>query len=109
MKYVGQIGRHLKIRFHEHFRDFKYSNKKYKFATHLLENRHSISPMESVMETLHITNKCRMIYTLEGFYIFRENKLNNQINDKLTVKPNIIFETIVRKDPHRGLPFTANP
>ena len=41
--------------------------------------------------------------TLEKFYIFRETKLNNQINDKLAVKPNIIFDTIVQKDPHRGI------
>ena len=41
--------------------------------------------------------------TLENFYIFRETKLNNQNNEKLTVKPNIIFGTMVQKDPHRGL------
>jgi hypothetical protein len=45
-----------------------------------------------------------MMDTLEKFHIFRETKLNNQINDKLTVKLNIIFETIVRHDHHRGLP-----
>ena len=42
---------------------------------------------------------------VDCFYIFREtklNKLNNQLNDKLTVTHNIIFETIVREDPHRG-------
>jgi hypothetical protein len=60
------------------------------------------------METLHITDKGRMMDTLERFYIFRETKMNNQINDKLTVKPNIIFETIVQEDPHRGLPVTGN-
>jgi hypothetical protein len=49
-----------------------------------------------------------MMDTLERFYIFREKKLNNQINDKLTVKPNIIFETVVQEDPDRGLPFTGN-
>jgi len=30
----------------------------------------------------------------------------NQINDKLTVKPNIIFETIVQEDPHREITST---
>jgi hypothetical protein len=45
-----------------------------------------------------------MMDTLERFYIFRKTKLNNHINDKLIIKPNIIFETIFRKDPHRGLP-----
>jgi len=44
-----------------------------------------------------------MMDTLERFYIFWVTKINNQINDRLTIKPNIIFETIVQKDPHRGL------
>jgi hypothetical protein len=45
-----------------------------------------------------------MMDTPERFYIFQETKINNQINDMLTIKPNIIFETIVQEDPHRGLP-----
>lgn len=56
------------------------------------------------METIHIFNKGRMIDTLEKFYIFREIKLNIQLNEKLKIKPNIIFESIIRNDPHRGLP-----
>jgi hypothetical protein len=103
MKYVGQTERPFKVCFHEHFHDLKYGNRKSKSATHLLDNKHSIGPMESVMETPHITNKGRMMDTLERFYIFRETKHNNQINDKLTVKPNIVFETIVQSDPHSGL------
>jgi hypothetical protein len=43
-----------------------------------------------------------MMDTLERFYIFRETKCNNQINDKLTVKANKIFDTIVHEDPYRG-------
>jgi hypothetical protein len=42
--------------------------------------------------------------TFEKFYIFRETKLGNKINGRLTIKPNIIFETIVRHDHYRGLP-----
>ena len=41
--------------------------------------------------------------TIEKYYIFRETKLDNQINDKLAVRPNVIFETVVQKDPHRGI------
>jgi hypothetical protein len=58
------------------------------------------------METIHITNKGQMTDTLEKFHIFCETKLNNQINDKLTVKPNIIFDVIIRNVPHRGIPNT---
>jgi hypothetical protein len=30
-------------------------------------------------------------------------KFINQINDKLTVRENAIFETVIQKDPYRGL------
>jgi len=43
-----------------------------------------------------------MMDTLEKFYIYRETKTNSQINDRLTVKANAIFEPIVHKDHHRG-------
>ena len=48
--------------------------------------------------------KGKMMDTLEKYYIFRETKLNNQINDKLTIKQKSMFDTIVRHDHHRGLP-----
>jgi hypothetical protein len=83
MKYTGHTGRPFRIRFQEHFRDFKYSNGKSRFAAHLLENKHSIGPMDNIMETLHPTGKGRMMDTLERFYIFRENKRNNRINDRV--------------------------
>jgi len=60
--------------------------------------------MNDPQETLHTKSKGRMMDTLETFYIFRETKVNNQINDRLIIKPNILFETIVQKDHHRGLP-----
>jgi hypothetical protein len=56
-----------------------------------------------IMSTIHITNKGRLMDILEKFYIFRETKLDNQINDKLAVRPNIIFEIVVQKDPHRRI------
>jgi hypothetical protein len=84
MKYTGQRGGPFKIRFQEHFRDFKYGNGKSSFAQHLIDNRHGIGPMQDIMDIVHITRKGRMMDTLEKFYIFRETKLNNQINDKLT-------------------------
>jgi hypothetical protein len=59
--------------------------------------------MEDIGNTIHIPDKGRLMDTLEKFYIFPEMKLNHQINDKLAVKPNIIFYTIVQKDPHRGI------
>jgi len=100
--YTGQMGRPFKVRFQDNLRDFKYGNNKSKFAQHLLENRHAISPMENIMDIIHITNNAKMMDTLERFYIYKETKSNNQINDKLTVKANAIFETVIHKDPYGG-------
>jgi len=104
MRYIGQTARPFKVRFREHFHDFKYKNGKSRFAQHLTDNGHSIRWMEYIVETLRITSKGKMMDTLEKYYIFRETKLNKQINDKLIVKQNSIFDTTVRYDHHRGLP-----
>jgi hypothetical protein len=109
MRYIGQTGRPFETRYQEHLRDFKYNNYKSKFAQHILEKQHSIDKMENIMNVLHITDKDQIINTIEKYYIYRETKMNNQINDKLTVQPNAIFETIIRHDTHRGLQTAHDP
>jgi hypothetical protein len=59
--------------------------------------------MENIMDIIHITDKGRMMDTIEKYYIYKETKLNNQLNDRLAVQPNIIFETLVQQDSYRGL------
>ena len=39
-----------------------------------------------------------MLDTMEKFYIYKETKINNQINDKWTVRSNIIFDILVQND-----------
>jgi len=53
------------------------------------------------MEIVHVTKKSKMMDTLEGFHIYKETKAGNQINDRLTVRENAIFETVVQEDPYR--------
>jgi hypothetical protein len=74
-------------------------NNNSKFAQHLLENEHPIGFMEKAADIMQITSKGRMLDTSEKFYIYKETKRNNQINDKFTVKPNVIFDILVHKDP----------
>jgi hypothetical protein len=107
-KYTGQTGRPFKVRFQEHLRNFKYGNNRSKFAQHLLENKQEIGPMENIMHIIHVTNKGKMMDTLEKFYIYRETEANNQINDKLTVQNNAIFEIVVYEDPCRGIGSLTN-
>ena len=43
-----------------------------------------------------------MVNTFEGFHIHSETKLDNQINDKCTIKYNVIFDTIIQRNTSRG-------
>ena len=65
MTYTGQTGISFKTRFQEHVRDFKYNDRKWAFAQHLLDNGHSIGKMEDIMKVVHMKNKGRMLNTPE--------------------------------------------
>jgi hypothetical protein len=66
--------------------------------------------MEDIMDIIHITRNGKMMDAQESFHIYKETKANNQINDRLTVRKNAIFETIVQEDPYRGhaAPYQQN-
>jgi hypothetical protein len=55
------------------------------------------------MELIYTTSKGRLMDTIKKFYICNETHLNNQINDKDTVKFNAIYDIQVRKTHHRAL------
>jgi hypothetical protein len=78
------------------------------FSMVWLDRQYSIVEMENIMDVIHITHKGRMMDTIEKYYIYKETKLNNQINDKITGQPNVIFETLVQQDAHRGHGNTLN-
>jgi len=48
------------------------------------------------MNIIHYKRKGKMLDTLEKFYIYRETKNGNQINDRLTIESKPILETIVK-------------
>ena len=43
-----------------------------------------------------------MMATLEGFRIYKDAIAGNQISDRLTVRENAVFETVIQEDPYRG-------
>jgi hypothetical protein len=55
--------------------------------------------MENIMKPLLYTPKGILLDAWEKFYIFKETKANNQINDRLTVQHNPIFEAVLRNSP----------
>ena len=63
---------------------------------------HDFGPMENIMDVVQYTNKGRLMDTLEKFYIYELTCKGSQINDKLTIQRNPIFETVVRHFQHKG-------
>jgi len=61
--------------------------------------------MNEIMEVIHIKKKGKMLNTLEKFYIYKETKLGKQINDKLTIQSNQIYEVIIQQNSHRRRPL----
>jgi hypothetical protein len=57
--------------------------------------------MNTIMDTSYITTKGRMMNTIERFHIYKETLMNNQINEKYTVKHNIILDVITQHTPDR--------
>jgi hypothetical protein len=70
------------------------------FDYYLLDNNHSIAPIEEIIEVLQTTKKGRHVDTVEKFYMFKETRINNQSNEKNTVEPNARFEALL--GPYKG-------
>jgi hypothetical protein len=77
MKYVGQRDRSFHKRYKEHVHDFKYNIRKSSFATHLLDNNHSMGPIYEIMDILYTTGKCKFMDTVERFHIYSETRNTN--------------------------------
>jgi len=84
-KYTGQPGRPFRVRYCEHY-NFKYSNNRSTFTQHIINEGHSFGPVNEIMKVIHYERKEKMLDTLEKFYICRETKNGNQINDRLTYR-----------------------
>ena len=99
-KYIGQTGRSSQIRFREHKHEYKYMCHKSRFAQHLLEEGHSFDTMENIMEITQFARKGRMMDALEKFYIYDITRKGIQINDRLTIQRNPIFDAVLRNRQH---------
>jgi len=92
----------FRVRYREHYNDFKYSNNRSTVAQHVINEGHSFGPKDEIMNIIHYERRGKMLDTLEKFYIYRETKNGNQINDRPTVQSNPIFETIMKHSPQGG-------
>jgi hypothetical protein len=96
---VGQTGRSFRTIYKEHNRDYRYGTNKSKYAQHAIEEGHVFGTIDNVMKPLHFAQKGNMLDAWEKFYIFKETKTGNQINDRLTVQHNPIFDAVLHSNP----------
>jgi hypothetical protein len=95
-QYIGQTGRSFRGRYKEHAREYNYATNKSNYAKHLLDTQHPLKPIDDCMTTLDTTKKGSMLNTIERFYIHQATQNNSQLNDRNTVTPNPIFNTILQ-------------
>ena len=79
--------------------NFKYLKNKSTFAQHVVNEGHSFGPMNEIMNIVHYEKKGKMLDNFEKYYIYKEAKSDNQLNDRLAIQNNPIFETIIRHPP----------
>jgi hypothetical protein len=66
------------------------------FAKNLLELDHTIGPIEETIDIIHTTGKVRILNLIAKYYIYKAIAHNNQLNERLTVTPKAIFDTLLR-------------
>jgi hypothetical protein len=93
--YVGQTAVRSEIASRNIRRITRTGNHGSNFAKHLLDCQHTGRPVEDSMSILYVSNKGRMLNTLERFHIYKEIKNQNQINDRHTISPNAIFDVLL--------------
>jgi hypothetical protein len=71
------------------------------YSPNVTEEGHAFGPIND-MEVIHLAKNGRMLDTLEKIYIYRETQLGTQINNKLMVQSNSLFEALIQNSPHRG-------
>jgi hypothetical protein len=98
-----KTGRPFHVQCKEHAREYTHDSNKSNFAKHLLDYQHTLRPMEESMTIMRTVTKGPMMNTLEKFHIYKETRNNSQLNGKSTVKPNVIFDTILRNSSEKTL------
>jgi hypothetical protein len=74
---------------------FRNSSHSSKFAPHLNEHMHTLSPKDDIMQILYYQKKGPHLNTIECFYTHKETTPDNQLNDKQTTFSNKIFDAIL--------------
>jgi len=60
-KYIGQTGRPFRVRFREHYTDYKYACNRSKFTQHVIDEGHAFGPVNDIMDIIHFAKRRKML------------------------------------------------
>jgi hypothetical protein len=103
-RYTGQTGFSFRTQFKEHEQDHRYNGGKSLYTKHLLDHNHLSQSTDNSLHILCTAQKGRLLNVIRNFYSHRETVVNNQLNEKMTTKSNIILVMIIR---HTQPPLTS--
>jgi hypothetical protein len=88
---VGQIGRTIAVRHHEHMRYIKTNNPVSAYALHILNNRHEYGSPEHTIQLLQTCDKGKMMNCWESFYMQIPQQQGLLIEEQKTYEPNPLY------------------
>jgi hypothetical protein len=94
LKYIGQTGRTLNIRYKEHIHAIRSSNSNSVYSNHILNTGYTYGTIMDTMDIIKTGTKGKHLNTLEKYHIYRISKNNLHMNDTHINTYNPIFETM---------------
>jgi hypothetical protein len=85
----------FKTRFKEHIQDIKNNRAKTGYSQHILNTGHEYNTIENCMSIVQIQNKGKLLNTMEKFYIYKEQKTGNLLNENSLELYNPIYELLL--------------
>jgi hypothetical protein len=94
LKYNGQTGRTVNLRYKEHIQAIRIYCSKSSYLNHILNTGHTYGTITTTMDIIRIGRKSRHLNTLEKYHIYKMYKNNSHMNDVLIEAHNTVFQTV---------------
>jgi hypothetical protein len=94
LKYFGQIGRTLNIRYREPIHAIRTNNSKSGYSNYILGTGHTYGTIKDTMDVRKTGRKGRQLNALEKHYIYKINRNNLHMNDTHIEAHNPTFQIV---------------
>jgi hypothetical protein len=89
---IGQTGRTITIRQHEHTRYIRNNKPISGYALHILNNKHEYGSPQHTIHLMHECNKGKLMNCWESLYMQKVQQLDLLIDKQKIHKPNLLYK-----------------